>query len=209
MTIGTPAELENALSLRLFDPVVRFVATLPVTLPLLVFVLRVTLAFTLSAPPRALLSWESSITAAASGSRGCCAVAPGAFAAVAAAGAAGAAAGASGAVTAGASGAVAAGAVAAVTVAAAAFGAGGGLCVIGESACKVGVPRRPHAATNNAIGLLAFILLASIRTSPKPGGARRRAPPPSIFRIAARVATRRDRKYPVVLTYPLPGWPAR
>src|SRR5580658_214571 len=196
MTIGTPAELENALSLRLFDPVVRFVATLPVTLPLLVFVLRVTLAFTLSAPPRALLSWESSITAAASGSWGCCAVAPGAFAAVAAAGAAGAAAGASG-------------AVAAVTVAAAAFGAGGGLGVIGESACKVGVPRRPHAATNNAIGLLAFILLASIRTSPKPGGARRRAPPPSIFRIAARVATRRDRKYPVVLTYPLPGWPAR
>src|SRR3984885_3863799 len=162
MTIGTPAELENALSLRLFDPVVRFVATLPVTLPLLVFVLRVTLAFTLSAPPRALLSWESSITAAASGSWGCCAVAPGAFAAVAAAGAAGAAAGASGAVTAGASGAVAA----------AAFGAGGGLCVIGESACKVGVPRRPHAATNNAIGLLAFILLASIRTSPKPGGER-------------------------------------
>src|SRR5580658_6382503 len=187
MTIGTPAELENALSLRLFDPVVRFVATLPVTLPLLVFVLRVTLAFTLSAPPRALLSWESSITAAASGSRGC-AVAPDAFAAVAAAGAAGAAAGA---------------------VAAAAFGAGGELCVIGESACEVGVPRRPHAATNNAIGLLAFILLASIRTSPKPGGARRRAPPPSIFRIAARVATRRDRKYPVVLTYPLPGWPAR
>ena len=63
MTMGIPDEFEKDPSLIMFEPVVSWEATLPVTVPVEVFWLR-----WVSAPPRAFASAASSMTAEANGS---------------------------------------------------------------------------------------------------------------------------------------------